>query len=88
MRVVYDQSVDAAYIHLLPTEEPGEVVATSNAYYAQPLRDKTVGQIWFDHDEHGHLIGIEILVASMVLPTAVLEAAEQLSRNDPEWFRS
>jgi len=70
MRVTYDRSVDAAYIHLEERIQPGGVAYT---YPCDPLEVR--GEINLDFDHEGRLLGIEVLDASKMLPAAILASA-------------
>ena len=72
MRVTYDKSVDAAYIELRDTSA-GDCVHTE---YATRDDQGMGGSINLDFDIDGKLIGIEVMVASMVLPEQLLAEAE------------
>jgi uncharacterized protein YuzE len=67
MKLEYDRTVDAAYIHL----DPSESVKAKKTYACDP--EETGGQIQLDFDDEGRLIGIEVLDASHVLPKALLK---------------
>lgn len=67
MKLRYDSSVDAAYISLLADNEASSFGFT---YACDPSVVK--GQIHLDFDVKGHLIGIEILQASKMLPPSIL----------------
>ena len=71
MRVENDRQVDAAYMHL----EPSENAKADRTYAFDPA--KTGGQIELDFDEGGRLIGLEVLNASRLLPAALLKAEAQ-----------
>jgi uncharacterized protein YuzE len=71
VRVTYDVSADAAYICL--DEEDLPVAMT---YGCDPL--VVNGQIQLDFGADGHLIGIEVLDASRLLPPNVVARAEKL----------
>ena len=73
MRVTYDESVDAAYLYLVPIE-PGDV---KNTYGCPP--DEIGGMINLDFDSDGRLIGIEVLSASRLLPDVVLKSTQALA---------
>lgn len=69
MRITYDPTADAAYVYLV--EIPAGGVAQT-----VPLDPREVdGQINLDIDADGRLLGIEVLDASRLLPSAVLEGA-------------
>lgn len=69
LRVTFDQEADAAYIYLVPIG-PGEAVRTE-------VLGLSVGRgaINVDFDREGHLIGIEVLSASLLLPAPVIASA-------------
>jgi len=70
----YDPEVDAAYLRLIPSIEPGaskrQVVGT----------DELAGELIFDVDEDGRIIGIEVLGAATVLRPETLAQLRQLGR--------
>ena len=68
MRITYDKKADAVYIHLTDS--------TSSIAKTVPDADMTMN---FDFDSNGHLIGIEVLGATKLLPSEFLKTAEQLS---------
>ena len=72
MNVTYDESVDAAYIEL--RRESGRV-KNSDASGAL-LRQGIMIHLNFDFDDR--LVGIEVLAASKLLPSEVLEEAEKI----------
>lgn len=72
MRITFDRGADAAYIYFVPIG-PGEVVKTESV---APPRSR--GTFNLDFNKNGRLIGIEILGATRVLPSEVLEEAERL----------
>lgn len=67
--MTHDPEVDAAYIYLVPIG-PGDSVRQE-----VPDADGRGGSIILDFDREDHLIGIEVLGASSVLPAAVLAHA-------------
>jgi uncharacterized protein YuzE len=71
MRVRYDKLADAAYIYLTP-QKPGSAVRT---YACDPEAVK--GHVHLDFDKDGHLIGIEVLNASRLLPETALVNSDQ-----------
>ncbi|WP_410590113.1 DUF2283 domain-containing protein [Amycolatopsis sp. lyj-23] len=71
--VTYDEVADAAYIRLL---EPGIPLVAARTYACHPVR--VDGMINLDLDEHGRLVGIEVLAARAKLPPAVLDAARRI----------
>jgi uncharacterized protein YuzE len=74
MRVTYDASVDAAYVHLAGTVGDGEVASQIHSLLTPGDR----GEVALDFDADGRLLGIEVLNASAVLPAAVLAGAERI----------
>ncbi|WP_411080557.1 DUF2283 domain-containing protein [Streptomyces sp. cmx-18-6] len=73
VRVTYDKTVDAAYVHFT---EPQSRVKSARMYSCDPEdADATIN---LDFDEHGRLIGIEVLAASSKLPEYLLRSAERL----------
>ncbi|MEV0645635.1 DUF2283 domain-containing protein [Phytomonospora sp. NPDC050363] len=73
LRVTYDETADAAYVHLT---DPGVHVKAARMYACDPA--EVGGMINLDFGEDGRLIGIEILAAGSKLPGHVLESAERL----------
>jgi uncharacterized protein YuzE len=73
VRVTYDKSVDAAYVYFT---EPQVRVQSAHTYPCDPV--DVDGMINLDFDEHGRLIGIEVLAASSKLPEYLLKSAERL----------
>lgn len=72
MRITYDRSADAAYIHLV-SFKPGGAAKT---YTCDPAEIK--GMINLDFNADDQLIGIEILGASKRLPAMLLDSAEKI----------
>jgi uncharacterized protein YuzE len=72
VRVTYDASADAAYIHLVE-RNPGSIHRSEEF---EP--EDTGGTLVLDFDSHGHLLGIEVFRARERLPAALLERAQQL----------
>lgn len=75
VRVTYDGEANAAYVRLKPIISPGEAVRT------YPCKLKSAGIIQdfdvnLDFNAEGHLIGIEVLNASVGLPPELLKQAE------------
>ena len=71
LRVTFDRSANAAYIQLTDTEA-GQITE-------QHLCDGIKrGEIIFDLDKHGRLLGIEFLNATKLLPYDLLRGAERL----------
>lgn len=73
MRITYDRQADAACLHLADQPCPGGQVTTR----AQPPPglDAFIALDWHD----GRLTGIEILDASTILPSSLLDQAEPAS---------
>jgi uncharacterized protein YuzE len=69
MELRYDASVDAAYIDLTEKHE----APFGFSYECNPA--EVNGQIHLNFDLNGRLIGIEVLQASMKLPTSLLKSA-------------
>ncbi len=70
MRITYDRSADAAYIHLVPVKA-GE---TAKTYPCDPAEIN--GMINLDFNAANQLIGVEVQGASQRLPAILLESAE------------
>ena len=68
LKVTYDAEVDAAYIYLASIGRGDSVkqVVVDGDY---------VGQVILDFDRLDHMIGIEVLDASKVLPRPILASA-------------
>ncbi|MEU6769125.1 DUF2283 domain-containing protein [Streptomyces sp. NPDC046853] len=73
VRVTYDETMDAAYVHLT---EPQARVTSARMYPRDPV--DVEGMINLDFDKQGRLIGIEVLAASSKLPEYLLQSAERL----------
>jgi uncharacterized protein YuzE len=73
MRITYDPDVDAAYIYLSETFGDGEATHT---YGCDPA--EVGGMINLDFDDHGRMLGIEVMDASHHLPEQLLKDAEIL----------
>ncbi|MFG2546502.1 DUF2283 domain-containing protein [Streptomyces sp. NPDC048594] len=71
--VAYDKSVDAAYVYFT---EPQARVRSAHTYPCDPM--DVDGMITLDFDEHGRLIGVEVLAATSKLPEYLLKSAELL----------
>lgn len=74
MRFTYDSSVDAAYIYVKDTIEPGEAKKT---YCCDPEKING-GMINLDFDAEGRLLGIEVLDASRFLPVEIIRTADRI----------
>lgn len=72
MRITYSKIEDSAYIYLDTIKAGG--VAKTEPCNIEGLK----GEVNFDFDKNGRLVGIEILGASKVLPKEVLDKAEKL----------
>jgi uncharacterized protein YuzE len=68
MRVTYDPEADAAFVYLTKIGAGG---AASSQMLDRYIDQGAIIAV-FDHDEH--LVGIEVLGASRVLPREVLDA--------------
>jgi uncharacterized protein YuzE len=68
VKVTYDTEIDAAYMKLVP-------IGPGNAVKQVVVRGDYSGQIILDFDREDHLIGIEFLDASKVLPPEILASA-------------
>jgi uncharacterized protein YuzE len=67
MKIEYDKSVDAAYIKL---NDEKTQVPFGFTYCCNP--EEVNGQIHLDFDNQGRLMGIEVLQASLKLPSSLL----------------
>jgi uncharacterized protein YuzE len=70
MRVTYDVEANAAYLEL---DDVAEGSAVENVVIQRPSQ----GDIVLDFDADGHLLGIEVIGATELLRTAVLETADR-----------
>jgi uncharacterized protein YuzE len=70
VRIKYDGETDAAYIYLKDSIQQGEAAQTIVCAV-----DIESASIHLDFDETGHLLGIEVLGASRVLPDEVISDA-------------
>lgn len=70
MQVLYDRSVDAAYLYLVSVIDKGQVKES----YSCDTKGVN-GHITMDFDSLGRLLGIEILNASRFLPEELLKKA-------------
>lgn len=75
MHLSYDAQADAAYIRLGGPLAPGQ--ASQQLHSIQTPGGR--GEITLDFDEAGHLLGIEVLLASAVLSPDVLATATPLA---------
>lgn len=71
MRITYDKSSDAAYIHLVDIP-PGGV---ANTYCVDDF-DLVSDMVNLDFDKDNKLLGIEVLGASSQLPKELLDSAQ------------
>lgn len=76
MRVTYDREADAAYIEFVEITDGG-VARTVEL-------DKALPGVLVDLDAEGRLLGIEVLDARANLPKEVLDAANDITRNEAE----
>ncbi|WP_043674387.1 DUF2283 domain-containing protein [Clavibacter michiganensis] len=74
MRVTYDPVADAAYVELAGPIADGGAATTIHSITTPGDR----GEVALDFDADGHLLGLEVLHASAVLPAAVLAAAARI----------
>ncbi|MEU6238977.1 DUF2283 domain-containing protein [Kitasatospora sp. NPDC047058] len=72
VRVTYDETANAAYVHLT---DPQIRTKSSRMYPCDPVG--VDGMINLDFDEQGRLIGIEVLAASSKLPQYLLKSSER-----------
>jgi uncharacterized protein YuzE len=77
MKVRYDPSVGAAYIALLSDDD---VSSFGFTYACDPQQVR--GQIHLDFDVSGRLTGIEVLQASKILPSSLLNEYELKKREN------
>lgn len=72
MRVEHDRENDVAYVYLVEEIAPGE--AKTQILVEDPeLR----GEVILDLDEHGRLLGIEVIGASAILSPETLTGSEE-----------
>jgi uncharacterized protein YuzE len=71
MRVTYDSEANGAYLEI---EDIADGTAVENLVVERPGR----GDIVLDFDANGHLLGVEIIGATELLPAPVLDAADRL----------
>jgi uncharacterized protein YuzE len=69
-RITFDRGANAAYIYLREIG-PGEVAKTVTV-------DEAPGLVNLDFDKSKHLIGIELLPATKLLPLELLRVAERI----------
>jgi uncharacterized protein YuzE len=72
MRIVFDRKGNQAYIELVP---PSQVPGGKSYECSLP---HIPGRIHLDFDKTDHLIGIEVLGATRILPDEVLKKAERI----------
>jgi len=77
MRVTYDDEANAAYLEL--EDDVAEGSAVENVVVERPGR----GDIVLDFDADGRLLGVEVIGATKLLHTAVLNAADQIGPTRP-----
>lgn len=75
MRVTYDRSADAAYVHVTDSVPRGGVARTNAC---DPL--EVGGQIHIDFDAERQILGMEVLDASTLLPAGVWDRRRRLRR--------
>ncbi len=71
MRLTYDDQANAAYLAL---EDIAEGTAVENVVVGRPGR----GDVILDFDADGRLLGVEVIGATLLLRTTVLDASERL----------
>ncbi len=72
MKIIYDETVDAAYIYLRSESDQTEFGFT---YACDPK--EVNGGIHLDFDMHGRLIGIDVMQASKKLSPELIRKGEQ-----------
>ena len=70
MKITYDKNANAAYLYIKDEIKQGESYKT---YCCDPK--EVDGMINLDFDEHGELLGIEVIGANKKLPQEVLKNA-------------
>lgn len=73
MRITYDRQANAAYLHL--ASQPLAASQVTTRAWPPPGLEAFIALDWHD----GQLVGIEILDASTVLPSDLLDQAEIVS---------
>lgn len=72
MRLTYDAEANAAYLYVVEAIAPGQASAQQHSVLTPDGR----GELVFDDDQDGHLLGMEVLQAEAVLSAEVLRRAE------------
>ncbi|MGF7229203.1 MAG: DUF2283 domain-containing protein [Candidatus Saccharibacteria bacterium] len=67
MKFTYDKETDAAYILFVESAQVSETLDCAD------VAQKVEGELLFDIDKDGHIVGIEILDAKDVLPDSLLQ---------------
>jgi uncharacterized protein YuzE len=76
--MTHDAEADAAYIYLVDQVSRGEVAYSREANIPLDQAALTI-----DFDEHGRVLGIEVLGASRVLREETVQAADDITRRHP-----
>jgi uncharacterized protein YuzE len=69
MRMTLDAEADAAYV---------EIAGADHRSVENIAVDRPDGMIVLDFDRDGHLLGVEVLGATSLLPAEILAAADRL----------
>ncbi len=78
MRATYDADVDCGYIFLFEDIEPGGV---HHSVEAKIATHRIFGSLIIDVDHDGHVIGIEVLGVSNIMPQLKTLAGRSCARN-------
>ncbi len=73
LRVTLDRASNAAYIYL-----DGEIAPEASVAQCPVECPDLKGDVILDIDQHGRLLGIEILNATRILPYRFIDEAERL----------
>lgn len=71
--ITYDAEADAVYVYF---EAPGQPSKAARTYPCDPI--EVGGMVNLDFDQHGRILGIEVLDARSKLPTHLLEVARPI----------
>ena len=72
-KVEYDESVDCGYLYLRPISKGG----VSKSRHVQIAQKGVFGSLVIDIDRHGHVVGIEVLGVSTIMPDLIKWAAKR-----------
>ena len=81
IKITYDNDLDVAYIYLIDQISARSAAGTISCDLAILYEDFDIndakGHVNIDFDDRGHMLGIEILVASSVLPHSILSIIQK-----------